>query len=98
MVPQPSTLLTTGDRVRLRPSVDITALERFLAAAPDGFRRFYYLVCVKDLSEAEAHSLGAELATFPPGLRHRNAGRLLDPGSELESLWKDVESPESRGA
>jgi hypothetical protein len=90
--------LTTRDHARLRPSVDVFALERFLAAAPEGFRRFYFLVCVKDLTESEVDALGAELAAFPPPMRHRNAGRLLTPDSDLERLWQEVETFDEGGA
>jgi hypothetical protein len=90
MMTQVSELLSSVQQERLRKSVDVRALERFLAAAPEGFRRFYFLACVESLTEQEVQALGP-LAAFPPRRRHLNAGRLLDPRSSLEALWEAVE-------
>jgi len=104
-----SSYLTPADRARLRPTVDIAALERFLASTPPNSHRFYFLACVATLTDAERRELGL-LADIPPEVRdevepeaywaparnHRLVSHLLNP--TLEQKWRDVEPSLNRGA
>jgi hypothetical protein len=85
--------LTAEERERLRPTVDLAALEDFIRAAPAGFRRFFFLCCVGEMSDAEFEALGLP-CRLPPAKLHRAVGGLLD--SELSVLWQRVEPYASR--
>ena len=56
--------LTAAERGRLRPSVDVRALERFLAAVPRESRQFYFLACTQTVTNAELEAVGI----IPPPL------------------------------
>ena len=101
--------LSTADRSRLRPTIDVEALERFFAATPRGFHRFFFLACVARLSDAERRELGFE-GHVPPQLHgiadpeahwparqyHFMVAGLLNAG--LRTLWEEVEPSQDRGA
>ena len=101
--------LNSADRARLRATINIEALERFLAATPPSSHRFYLLACFSTLSDAEVRELGL-LVEIPPALRgtvdpaaywaparnHRLVGQLLGPA--LEARWREVELDTIRGA
>ena len=55
--------LSNEERDRLRPTVDVGALERFLAVVPTETRRFYFLACAQAVSDAELEAIGIP---FPP--------------------------------
>jgi hypothetical protein len=56
--------LTAAQRGRLRPTVDVRALERFLAVVPRESRRFYFLACTQGVTNAELKAVGI----IPPPL------------------------------
>ena len=91
-----SASLTSEERARLRPSVDQSALERFLEAAPPGFRRYAVLACSDDLTDEEFAALGL-VGGFRPRLMERLVGGLIDD-PELVRLWQHVEPRPNRGA
>src|SRR2546430_8611943 len=85
-----SAYLSPQWRARLRPSIHVEALERFLAATPTDSHRFYLLACVAELSDTERGELGllgpipAELQGvvdpadyFAPSRYHRLEGLIL---------------------
>ena len=101
--------LSAADRARLRSTIDIEALERFLAATPRGFHRFFFLACVTALSDEERQELGllegvpASLhavvdpdAYWAPSRYHVLAGGLLN--ATMRSKWQEVEPSQYRGA
>ena len=96
MHPDTAHPLTTAERTQLRPTIDQAALERFLAAAPAGFRRFFILACSRSLTEAEFDELGLP-RRLPPERLHRALAGLLT-SEELERLWDEVEVFGARGA
>ena len=61
----PEDQLTPAQRERLRPTVDVEALERFLAAAPRESRRLFYLVCVRSVTDDELRSVSITPPPFP---------------------------------
>ena len=91
-----SASLSPEERARLRPSVDQAALERFLAAAPPGFRRYAILACSHHLTDEEFAALGL-VGQFRPRRMERLVGGLIDD-PELVRLWQHVEPRPSRGA
>ncbi|HJS44027.1 MAG TPA: hypothetical protein VJ755_11190 [Gemmatimonadales bacterium] len=50
--------LTAAQRGRLRPTVDVRALERFLAVVPTESRQFYFLACTQAVTNAELEAVG----------------------------------------
>src|SRR5512142_2404131 len=97
--------LSPADRARLRPTIDIAALERFFAATPSGFHRFFFLACVTTLSDAEKQELGLEATVlgivgsdrhYAPSNYHYAVGGLLNAG--LRAKWEAVEPSASCGA
>ena len=61
----PENQLTQAERERLRPTIDVVALERLLAAAPKESRRLFYLVCVRSVTDDELRSIGITPAPLP---------------------------------
>jgi hypothetical protein len=57
--------LSAEERDRLRPTVDVGALERFLAVAPRELRQFYFLACANSVTDTELTTLGIELPPLP---------------------------------
>jgi hypothetical protein len=97
--------LSAADRSRLRPTIDIDALERFFAATPRGFHRFFFLACVITLSDAERQELGLEASIrgitgpdshYAPSSYHYSVGGLLN--AALRAKWEEVEPSQYRGA
>ena len=97
--------LSAADRSRLRPTIDIEALERFFAATPSGFHRFFFLACVSTLIDAEKQELGLESfiqgivdpdAYYTPSRYHYRVGGLLN--APLRAKWEEVEPSQYRGA
>ena len=84
-----SASLSPEERARLRPSIDRAALERFLAAAPPGLRRFAILACSDHLTDEELAAVGLQ-HRLPPRHMHRAIGGLIDD-PELVRLWQYVE-------
>lgn len=58
--------LTAAQRGRLRPTVDVTALERFLAVVPTEARQFYFLACTQAVTKAELEAVGIIPPPPPP--------------------------------
>ena len=58
--------LTAAQRGRLRPTVDVGALERFLAAVPRESRQFYFLACTQTVTNAELQAVGIIPPPPPP--------------------------------
>ena len=58
--------LTAAQRGRLRPTVDVSALERFLAAVPRESRQFYFLACTQAVTNAELQAVGIIPPPPPP--------------------------------
>lgn len=96
--------LTAAQRGRLRPTVDVRALERFLAIVPRESRRFYFLACTQGVTNAELKAVGIippPLSTEKQGKRPRLASArhvhfVLHhvPDPELDRLWQEVERPD----
>jgi len=61
--------LTAAQRGRLRPTVDVGALERFLAVVPRESRQFYFLACTQTVTNAELQAVGI---IPPPAQQHRS--------------------------
>jgi hypothetical protein len=86
--------LTAEQRTRLRPTIDVTALERLLAALPPESRLPVILACVRMPTRAELTEIGFEvpdtsaLALLPPA-SFDMAVRIDDPA--LAALWAAVE-------
>jgi len=59
--------LTDEARARLRPSIDIDALERFLAAVPQESRQLYFLACVRNITDEELQAIGIALPPLAQG-------------------------------
>ena len=89
--------LNAVDRARLRSTIDIEALECFLAATPPGFHRFFFLACVTEVSDSERQELGVEPGYYrDPSSFHFMAGGLLN--AALRTKWEEVEPSHYRGA
>src|SRR5512145_656214 len=58
--------LTAAQRGRLRPTVDVHALERFLAVVPTESRQFYFLACTQAVTNAELEAVGIIPPPPPP--------------------------------
>lgn len=58
--------LTAAERGRLRPTVDVRALERFLAVVPTESRQFYFLACTQAVTNAELEAVGIIPPPPPP--------------------------------
>ena len=58
--------LTAAERGRLRPTVDVRALERFLAVVPTESRQFYFLACTQAVTNAELEAVGIIPPPQPP--------------------------------
>ncbi len=58
--------LTAAQRGRLRPTVDVGALERFLAVVPRESRQFYFLACTQTVTNAELQAVGIIPPPPPP--------------------------------
>ena|SRR5207248_1455943 len=61
--------LTDEERVRLRSTVDVRALERVLSAVPEDSRQLLFLACAWNVTDAELIALGLEVpprAIEPP--------------------------------
>ena len=58
--------LTPAQRGRLRPTVDVRALERFLAVVPTESRQFYFLACTQAVTNAELEAVGIIPPPAPP--------------------------------
>ena len=88
--------LSIADRARLRPTIDIEALQRFFAATPNAFHRFFFLACVASLSASERQELGVDDSRGSYTDYHFMAGGLLN--AALRSKWEQVEPSKYRGA
>jgi hypothetical protein len=67
--------LTPAERGRLRPTVDVSALERFLAVVPTEARRFYFLACTQAVTKAELEAVGIIPPPPPPPAEPRAPAR-----------------------
>ena len=98
--------LTNEERDRLRPTVDVGALERFLAVVPTETRRFYFLACAQAVTDAELEAVGIDsppppaesegarpVAATKEALPTRHMHFVLHhvPDPELDRLWQKVE-------
>jgi hypothetical protein len=100
--------LTAAQRGRLRPSVDVRALERFLAVVPRETRQFYFLACTQTVTNAELEAVGIipppptqeppPVAAATPRSTHLHFVLLHVPDPELDRLWQKVEHLEEGGA
>ncbi len=59
--------LTDQERERLRPRIDVGALERFLAAVPQKSRRVYFLACARNVTDNELKAIGIVVPPVPQG-------------------------------
>jgi len=94
--------LTAAQRGRLRPTVDVTALERFLAVVPTETRQFYFLACTQAVTNAELEAVG--IIPPPPTTGRRQHKRAQGghihfvlhhvPDPKLDRLWQKVERSE----
>lgn len=100
--------LTAQDRARLRPTVDVAALERFLAAIPGPTRRVVLLSFMHDATQEELRAAaGFGPADFgggvtpPAGAAADDFAIMVDPAAspELHRLWRAIEpaGPPSSG-
>lgn len=70
--------LTAAQRGRLRPTVDVRALERFLAVVPTESRQFYFLACTQAVTNAELEAVGIIPPPAPaaePGVQPTRRGQ-----------------------
>ena len=97
-----SPILSPQQRARLRPSVDVEALERLLAALPEAARPQAVLACVADLTVEELAALpgfpGAPACAAgggPPSgtSAPRTSLAIAFKAPHLQRLWEAVEPP-----
>ncbi|HWC75501.1 MAG TPA: hypothetical protein VG454_16355 [Gemmatimonadales bacterium] len=93
--------LTAAQRGRLRPTIDVRALERFLAVVPRESRRFYFLACTQTVTNAELEAVGiippppdapGEPATTPRAQRGKRSVRA--PAQPIHFVLHHVPDPE----
>lgn len=77
--------LTAAQRGRLRPTVDVHALERFLAIVPQESRRFYFLACTQGVTNAELKAVGIIPPPLPASPEKAAATRRGQQGKRLAS-------------
>lgn len=99
-----SSFLTPEQRARLRPSVDVAALERLLAAVPAEARLGLVVACFAEITPEELREVGAEVPDNAAETRpasHRGRPAHLPPqhsdfmiefdDPHLARLWDEVE-------
>jgi len=93
--------LTAAQRGRLRPTVDVRALERFLAVVPRETRRFYFLACTQGVTNAELKAVGIIPPPPPPAspvkpaaTRRGQQGRRLASARHVHFVLHHVPDPE----
>ena len=99
-----SSALTAAERGRLRPSVDVPALERLLGAVPREARAAVFLSFVRELTPADLMAAGVwsadDLAITPDGTEIDATAELPPPSVDLRvqiddpdlaALWALVE-------
>ena len=93
--------LTAAQRGRLRPTVDVGALERFLAAVPRESRQFYFLACTQAVTNAELEAVGIippppaapDVPAAPPRGQHGKRAR-LSSARHMHFVLHHVPDPE----
>jgi hypothetical protein len=58
--------LSPQERAKLRPSIDVPALERLLARAPQESRSLILLACARDITDADLRAVGVDPAELHP--------------------------------